>query len=88
MMGRLTSTHTYVILELSRAAFDEIKTKMLHAGYHFAFDEQKDKTIIDMHGIAVMEDDEIKPPSLEVIEKVTLTNVEFPSGIVPVKKEK
>jgi len=50
-MGR--QTHTYVVLELSPAAFGEIKEKLEAAGYQHAFDENDGRTIIDMHGIAV-----------------------------------
>lgn len=43
-------TYTYVELELSPAAFDEISEKMEAAGYGHAF---MDDATIDMHGIAV-----------------------------------
>jgi len=44
------TTHTYVLLELSRAAYDEIARKMREAGYDQAFDAEGE---IDMRGIAV-----------------------------------
>jgi hypothetical protein len=44
-------THTYVTLEISRAAFDEIKAKLEAADYQHAFNQ--DGTEIDMNGIAV-----------------------------------
>jgi hypothetical protein len=44
------STHTYVELEISRAAFDEIAAKLKAADYGHAF---IDPATIDMHGIAV-----------------------------------
>lgn len=47
---RLTSTHTYVIMELSPAAYDEIAQKMREAGYDHVFGEDGE---IDMYGIAV-----------------------------------
>jgi hypothetical protein len=50
-MGR--QTHTYVILELSPAAFAEIKEKLTAAGYQHTFQEDEGRTVIDMHGIAV-----------------------------------
>lgn len=43
-------THTYVELELSPAAYDEIRQKLEEAGYEHAFN---DEATIDMHGIAV-----------------------------------
>lgn len=47
---RVRNTHTYVILELSQAAFDEIKRKLEAAEYQHAFMPGGE---IDMHGIAV-----------------------------------
>ncbi len=43
-------THTYVELEISPAAFTEIREKLEDAGYQHAF---MDEATIDMHGIAV-----------------------------------
>lgn len=43
-------THTYVELEISPAAFCEIREKLEAAGYEHAF---MDDATIDMHGIAV-----------------------------------
>lgn len=54
------STHTYVVLEISKQAFDEISARLLAAGYSHAFHSKShgadrfDKdTVIDMHGIAL-----------------------------------
>lgn len=50
----MRTTHTYVVMEISKSAFDEIKTKMEAAGYQHAFIEEKGEPMaIDMHGIAV-----------------------------------
>lgn len=46
----LTSTHTYAVLDLSKAAYDEIAEKLRAAGYDHAF---MDNGVIDMHGIGV-----------------------------------
>ena len=46
-------THSYVILELSQAAFDEISKKLRAAGYDQAFHTDQGRVVIDMHGIAV-----------------------------------
>jgi hypothetical protein len=43
-------THTYVIMELSEAAYREIADQMRAAGYDHAFGKDGE---IDMHGIAV-----------------------------------
>lgn len=46
-------THTFVVLELSDAAYKEIRIKLKEAGYEHAFIRQDDREVIDMHGIAV-----------------------------------
>lgn len=45
----MRSTHTYVIMDLSEAAYNEIREKMVAADYGHAIDGKT----IDMHGIAV-----------------------------------
>lgn len=62
-----TSTHTYALLELSQAAFNEIKEKMIKAKYADQVDFQdytvsvdgrritRTRTVIDMIGIAIAE---------------------------------
>lgn len=50
------STHTFVELELSPAAYDEIANKLRAAGYDHAF---MDGGAIDMHGIGVMRKTEL-----------------------------
>jgi hypothetical protein len=47
---RLTQTHTYALLEISQAAYDEIAAKLREASYDHAF---LDGGAIDMHGLAV-----------------------------------
>ena len=63
----MRSTYTYVTMELSQAAYDEIRTKMEAAGYQHAI--EKDGTI-DMHGLAVI------PPHAD-IEKRSLSDKLF-----------
>lgn len=49
-------THTYVVLELSQPAYQEIADKLKAAGYEHAFSFGKDyqgRAVIDMQGIAV-----------------------------------
>ena len=46
----IRQTHTYVELEISRAAWDEIAGQLRAAGYGHAF---VDEETIDMSGIAV-----------------------------------
>jgi hypothetical protein len=53
-MLKMTSTHTYAILEVSAAAYNEIRSLLAAGGYSDQF--HKDKThdeVIDMHGIAL-----------------------------------
>lgn len=47
-------THTYVVLQISKRAFAEIKRKLVEAGYEHAFRKDDEHgLVIDMHGIAV-----------------------------------
>ena len=46
-------SYTYVILELSPAAYEEIAKKLREAGYDRAFHRDDGRTVIDMHGIAI-----------------------------------
>lgn len=51
----MTCTHTYAILKVSHAAYEEIKAKLESAGYQDQFhdDRDGDGIVIDMHGIAL-----------------------------------
>lgn len=49
----MRTTHTYSVLDLSEAAYQEIRRKLEHAGYSHAFHEEDGRALIDMHGIAV-----------------------------------
>jgi hypothetical protein len=46
-------THTYAVLEISAAAYKEIRDKLKAAGYTDQFHKEGDAELIDMHGIAV-----------------------------------
>lgn len=46
-------THTYAILEVSAACYEEIKTLLEKAGYQHAFIKTDQAEAIDMHGIAL-----------------------------------
>lgn len=52
-------THTYAKLPVSYAAFDEIYNRLLDAGYHHCF---LDNGAIDMHGLALINEDEEELP--------------------------
>lgn len=53
-------TYSYVILPVSKAAFDEIAGKLRAAGYDQAFHDEEDGglvgLVIDMHGLALQVD--------------------------------
>jgi hypothetical protein len=48
----LTSTYTYVLLDVSSETYYEIYDKLREAGYD-CFHRDDGKTVIDMHGIAL-----------------------------------
>lgn len=45
----MRTSRTFAILEVSRAAYDEIRELLKEAGYEHAFVDE----LIDMHGIAL-----------------------------------
>lgn len=51
------ATHTFAILELSSAAYKEIEEKLKAAGYEDQFLTDGGKIVIDMHGIAVSQEE-------------------------------
>lgn len=59
----IRSTHTFAVLELSKAAWEEISTKLRAAGYDHAF--SLDGKTIDMHGIGV--EAEEKEPVIQMV---------------------
>ena len=56
---RLRSTHTFVNLAVSKETYEEIKQKLLAAGYNHAFNYNRDEEeTIDMHGIGLIKEKE------------------------------
>ena len=59
----MTTTHTYAILEVSAATYEEITTKLREAGYKQVFHVEVRRasgvihTVIDMHGIALAKEE-------------------------------
>lgn len=51
-------THTYVTMSVSDATFNEIKQKLEEAAYHHAIDNDFGRILLDMHGIALYNEDE------------------------------
>jgi hypothetical protein len=70
---KLRTTHTYVELELSPAAYDEIAGKLKAADYGHAF---MDDGAIDMHGIGVTKP---RPPATRPEDEV---RARVPEGYV------
>ena len=52
-MFRFSGTHTYAILEISQAAYDEIKAKIAEVEQEDRVHQHSDREVIDMIGIAV-----------------------------------
>jgi hypothetical protein len=74
-----TITHTYVLLDLSEAAYLEIKNKLIANDYeHCIQDKDENEERIDMHGIAIVKE---KP----IIAKFTLEEIDI--KIKPKKEE-
>lgn len=46
-------TYTYAIMEVSPAVYEEIKRKLLEAGYDHAVEVDVDGETLDMHGIGL-----------------------------------
>ena len=63
----MAKTYTYVKLQISKLAFDEIKKKLTEAGYEHCF---SDDGCIDMHGLSLESDEKLKQkllPSCDVL---------------------
>lgn len=50
-------THTYAILEVSHATYREIRGKLAESGYKHAIQQDEGKEVVDMHGIALAEEE-------------------------------
>lgn len=73
---QMSHTYTYAILEVSPGCYAEISAKLKGAGYDHAFHEDGDRTVIDMHGIALampIPEEKPKAPAVDRTARV-LTN--------------
>ena len=52
----MNATHTVARLAISRAAFQEIRTKLFNYGYADAIQARGGKVVIDMTGLALEEE--------------------------------
>lgn len=55
---RLTSTHTFALLEVSQSTYDEIAAKLKDAGYEHVFIDEGEYIALDMHGIGIIPSEE------------------------------
>jgi hypothetical protein len=64
-------THTYAVLEVSPATFNEICTKLRAAGYESQFHETRSGVVvtIDMHGLALQVAEAEPEPSAITLEQ-------------------
>jgi hypothetical protein len=63
----MRSTYTYALLDVSAAAYREIREKLEAAGYQHALHEDDGVIVLDMHGVALRQE----PPSNLGIRKRT-----------------
>lgn len=49
----MRQTHTYALMDVSKKTHDEIKGKLLEAGYSHAVHKEPEGMLLDMHGIAL-----------------------------------
>jgi len=68
-------TYTYAILEISKAAYDEIKNKLEVAGYSDQFHKNDGQIVINMHGIALAQEKENAISQIESTKNEVGTNV-------------
>lgn len=66
----ISTSHTFAVMELSEKTYEEIFSKIAQAGYDHALLEEDGKQLIDMHGIAVMQEDLVKSDRTVLIEVV------------------
>lgn len=63
----MRQTHTVALLELSEAAYQEIRGKLEAAGYQHAFGETDGIPFVDMSGIGVTASKDPAPPSFAMM---------------------
>ncbi len=52
----MTHTRTFVLLEVSKSAFEEIKKRIIDAGAQELIDEERGQVRLQMDGIALVEE--------------------------------
>jgi hypothetical protein len=80
-------TYTYATLEVSHAAYSEIKEKLEKAGYSDQFhnDHDGDGLVIDMHGIALKDEGVVvkKRPTIDELEAILNSEEDTPITVNP-----
>jgi hypothetical protein len=74
----MRQTHTFVILDLSPAAYAEIRKKLDDAGYQHAFMRSDGRDVIDMQGIAVASENSARETVQEFRKRTTPITVTWP----------
>ena len=54
----MRATHTYATMDVSKATFEEIRSKLMAAGYDHAEQRNDGVVMLDMHGIALTKEAE------------------------------
>lgn len=62
----MNSTYTMAIMQVSKETYEEIKQKMLTAGYGHVFHSHHDGPVIDMNGIAIQHKVDPDPQRTEI----------------------
>jgi hypothetical protein len=79
-----THTHGYALVEISAPAFNEIAQKLLKAGHQQAFVGNAGKAELDMHGIGLTPDPNIRPGTTN-IETLSLLSARTKQGLVQLR---
>jgi hypothetical protein len=61
------ATYTFTILDVSKETFEEISKKLFDANYLHSFHEVNNQQIVDMHGIAIRQENKEPLPIDEVL---------------------
>lgn len=69
-------TYTFAIMEVSKETYEEIKRKMVEAGYDHVFHSHENGPVIDMVGIAIQAEEQ-KENRDDVIARLRKVNDDF-----------
>lgn len=66
----MTHTYTYALMEVSQATFNEVKEKLLDAGYEDALMREEPNLHLNMHGLALALEAPKKKPTIAELEAI------------------